>query len=116
MKKRALFIISSDPRTSPRPAEAVRIAAGVGAWQKVEPILYLHGPAVEMLGEFAEELPDGENYARYLPALLAGPAPIYVQREAPLPDGPLESRGHLVAIQAPELAKLAAESFSVLRF
>ena len=34
MIRSLLIRISSDPRKSPRPAEAVRIGAGVGAWNK----------------------------------------------------------------------------------
>jgi len=31
---KTLVMIETDPRTSPRPAEAIRIAAGIGAWKK----------------------------------------------------------------------------------
>ena len=46
MKPRLLLIVTTDPRISPRPAEAVRIAAGVGAWQKIDVTLYLRDAAV----------------------------------------------------------------------
>ena len=40
MKPRVLFIVTGDPRTSPRPAEAVRIAAGVVAWKRADIAVY----------------------------------------------------------------------------
>src|SRR5277367_674394 len=82
MNPSALFIIESDPRLSGRPAEAVRIAAGVGAWKKVEVALYLREAAVWVLGEQAEELKDGEDYGRYLPVFGESGRPIYAQKGA----------------------------------
>jgi len=66
---KALFVIASDPRTSPRPAEAVRIAAGVAAWKKVEVSLYLHGEATRMLEEATGNFVDEEHIERYLPMI-----------------------------------------------
>jgi hypothetical protein len=66
---KALFVITSDPRTSHRPAEAVRIAAGVGAWKKVAVSLYLHGAAARILDEATGDFVDEEHIARYLPML-----------------------------------------------
>ena len=82
MKTSALFVIRSDPRRGGRPAEALRIAAGVGAWKKVDVTIYLRDAAVLVLGEQAEKLPDGEDYARYLPILLDFGRPVYVQEGA----------------------------------
>ncbi|HWD20279.1 MAG TPA: hypothetical protein VHB20_13475 [Verrucomicrobiae bacterium] len=69
MKRRLLFLIYSDPRTSPRPAEAVRIAAGLAAWQQTSIAIYFSGEAVRALGDDAEMLVNGENFTRYLPLL-----------------------------------------------
>src|SRR6266496_3663752 len=116
MKPRVLFAVTSDPRTSPRPAEAVRIAAGVGAWEKVAVTLYLHDAAVLALGESAEELVDGENFIRYLPLVTEWGRPIYVERGAPS----LTELGHawvpFESIAQRRLAELAASSRYVLRF
>ena len=60
MKRGVLLIIATDPRSSHRPAEAIRIAAGVGAWGRVEVTLYLHGPAVLALSDDTDALVDGE--------------------------------------------------------
>ncbi len=118
MKPRVLFTVTSDPRTSPRPAEAVRIAAGVGAWEKVEVTLYLHDAAVLALGETAEELVDGEHFIRYLPLLTGRARPIYVQRGAPLFDGLELGRDGVPfePIEEKRLAELAASSQYVVRF
>ena len=66
---KALFVIASDPRTSHRPAEAIRIAAGVSAWKKVDVSLYLHGEAARMLDDAAGDFVDEEHIERYLPML-----------------------------------------------
>ena len=64
---KALFVIASDPRTSHRPAEAVRIAAGVAAWKKVDVSLYLYGEAARILEDTAGDFVDEEHIERYLP-------------------------------------------------
>lgn len=77
-----LFVVTSDPRVSHRPGEAIRIAAGVSAWKKVQVQLCLHGSAVLSLSEFPQDLQNGENIARYLPMLNEGSSRIYAQAEA----------------------------------
>lgn len=116
MSRRVLFIVTSDPRASPRVAEAVRIAAGLAAWRGVEVRLYLHGAAVLSLSERSEGLADGDNFAHYLPLLAAEGQPVCVQQGAP----------ELAALGTPTpafqplsnagLAALAATCASVLRF
>jgi hypothetical protein len=116
MKPSALFIIESDPRRSGRPVEAMRIAAGVGAWKTVDIAVYLREAAVLVLGEQAEALMDGEDYARYLPVLRELGRPIYVQKEA----AALGEIGHATLpfeeISDEQLAGLAAARACVLRF
>lgn len=75
-----LFVIVSDPRTSHRPAEAIRIAAGVGAWKKVDVDVYLYGEAVRVLGEATEDLVDEEHLTRYLPLLREGGGKLYTHK------------------------------------
>ena len=53
MKPKLLLLVTSDPRTSARPAEAVRIAAGIGAWKKADVTLYLLSFQVQRLVVFA---------------------------------------------------------------
>lgn len=115
MKPSALFIVTSDPRISHRPAEAIRIAAGVGTWKKVAITLYLREAAVLALGEYADGLVDEDNYVRYLP-ILKDFGRVYVQRGEPL----LEELGAATLpyeeIDDVQLAALAAEHTEVLRF
>ena len=75
-----LVIIETDPRSSPRPAEAIRIAAGIGVWKKTDVTLLLRGPvAGYSLQEYADELVDEDNFTRYLPLVAESPRPIYLE-------------------------------------
>ena len=76
---RTLVLIETDPRTSARPAEGIRIAAGIGAWRKTDVTLLLRGPAGYSLQEYADELVDEDNFTRYLPLVAESPRPIYVE-------------------------------------
>lgn len=76
---RTLVVVETDPRTSARPAEGIRIAAGIGAWKKTDVTLLLRGPAGYSLQEYADELVDEDNFVRYLPLVAEGPRPIYVE-------------------------------------
>ena len=111
-----LFIVGGDPRTSPRPAEAIRIAAGVGAWKKADIALYLRNSAVLALSEFADEFIDEDNYTRYLPIVGEFGRPIYVQKSAPLLSELGESAFKFKEISDDELAKMAANSTYVVHF
>src|SRR5262245_39152459 len=83
MARSVLITIASDPTTSARPAEAVRIAAGVGGWGKVQVQVYLKGPAVRALDEFADELASGELFTQYLPTIPNHGGRILVDRANP---------------------------------
>lgn len=74
-----LVLIETDPRSSARPAEGIRIAAGIGAWKKTDVTLLLRGPAGYSLQEYADELVDEDNFVRYLPLVADSPRPIYVE-------------------------------------
>lgn len=116
MKPSLLVIVESDPRTSARAAEGVRIAAGVGTWKKAEVSLYLRGPGVLALTEFPDELLEEDNYTRYLPIVGEFGRPIRVQKgvmggfDLGTPTQPFEE------IDDDGLARLAAGSTYVLRF
>jgi hypothetical protein len=116
MNPKILMVVTSDPRTSSRPAEAIRIAAGVGTWKKADVTVYLHGPAVLALSEFPDDLVDEDNFNRYLPIVGEFESPVYVQAgaaeladlgEAPVQFTPVDQAG---------LAALVKNSTSVLRF
>ena len=116
MKRRVLFIVTTDPRVSARPAEAVRIAAGVGAWETIEAVLYLRDTAVLALGESAEELVDGDNFVRYLPLAAGAGRRICAQRGSPLLTQLGVARATFDTVDDDELARLAADSECVVRF
>jgi sulfur relay (sulfurtransferase) DsrF/TusC family protein len=116
MNRRALFIVTSDPRQTGRVAEAVRIAAGVGAWPQVEVTLYLQGDAALVLGEDAEDLIDGENFTRYLPMLAETGRPILVQQGVAVPLNSADSPTLVEFIDDAQLAARVAASHCVLRF
>lgn len=112
----ALFIVNSDPRTSPRTAEAVRIAAGVGAWKKVEVTLVLCEAAALALSEFPDDLIDEDNFTRYLPIIGEWGRPVYVETGAPFLTDLGKSPVPWERITITRLAELAAASTCVLRF
>ena len=116
MNRRALFLVTSDPRQTGRVAEAVRIAAGVGAWPQVEVTLYLHGDAALALGEDAEELIDGDNFTRYLPMLAEAGRIILVQQGVGVTLNSADAPPLLEFIDMAQLAARVAASHCVLRF
>src|SRR5947209_8071218 len=111
-----LIIITSDPRSSHRAGEAIRIAAGVGAWKKVDVLVYLRDAAVLVLGECPEALVDEGNISRYLPALGDSNRPVYVQRGAPLLVEAGERALPVEEIDDAQLAALAASCTYLLGF
>jgi len=116
VRPKILFIVTSDPRYSARPAEAIRIAAGVGAWKKAEVSVYLRDAAVLALSEFADEFVDEDNYTRYFPIVGEFGRPVYTQRGAPLLAEIGESALRFLEISDDELAMLAAQQDYVARF
>ena len=75
-------IIKEDPRESHRPAEAVRIAAGIGGWKKTDVDILLRGKASYILFPYADEFVDGENYEHYLPLIREWKRPVYLAADA----------------------------------
>jgi len=76
-----LIFIGSDPRSSHRPAEAIRLAAGIAAWKKVAVRVVLTGPAVCALNADSDDFVDEESYAKYLPLLVQEGEAIWVDAE-----------------------------------
>lgn len=115
MRPSILILVTSDPRVSGRPAEAVRVAAGVGTWKKAEVTLYLHGPAIAGLGEWVDELVDDDNFTRYLPIFAELQRPVLVERGHPA----LKELGETVIpweeIDVVGLARIARDSQYTLR-
>ncbi len=116
MIPKVLFIISDDPRHSARPAEAIRIAAGVGTWKKVAVTVYLRDAGVLALSEYVDEFIDEDNYTRYFPIIGEWGGPIYVQQGAPLLRELGDSALKYQEISDEQLARMAAESEYVVNF
>jgi sulfur relay (sulfurtransferase) DsrF/TusC family protein len=119
MTPRVLFIITSDPRTSGKPAEAIRIAAGVSAWKRTEVSVYLRGAAVLALADDTADLINEENYRHYLPMLIEmidNKRPIYVEKDCAALADVGESPVRFEQLTDAQLAKLSASQTYVLRF
>ncbi len=72
-------MIDGDPRISHRPAEGIRIAAGLQPWKRTEIVVLLRGPAGYVLQEFHDELVDEDNFTHYLPMLRDAKIPVWVE-------------------------------------
>jgi sulfur relay (sulfurtransferase) DsrF/TusC family protein len=116
MNPRVLFIVTSDPRTSGKVAEAIRIAAGVSAWKKTEVSIYLRDQAVLALSEDCSDLVNEDNYTRYLPMLIENNCPVYAQKENRRLSGLGEASVEFKELTDSDLAKVAARQTYVLRF
>jgi len=111
-----MVLVQEDPCQSPRPAEAVRIAAGVGAWQQVVVLIYLQGPAVRLLDRDDEELVDGDVLALAWPVVSEFNHPVYVDSASPW----LKTIGtpalNFQEISPANLQELISKCQAVLRF
>jgi sulfur relay (sulfurtransferase) DsrF/TusC family protein len=114
VKPFVLFIVTSDPRTSARPVEALRIAVGTAAWKRVDIALYLGGSAAFTLSETTDDIVDAENLTRYRPLLRELARPVYVDADFAPHAG--EAAIPVQALNSAGLAQLAAQSTYLLRF
>jgi len=110
--KSLLVVVASDPRASHRPAEAIRLAAGVAAWRKVAVTLYFTGLAVAAVSADCDDFVDEESYTRYLPMFVESGGGLYV-----------ESTGSASSAELPhekmslqQFAALASKMTYLLRF
>jgi hypothetical protein len=116
MKRSVLLIVTGDPRRSARPAEAVRIAAGLSANGRLDVTLCLRGASVLALGEEADDLMDGDYFTRYLPVVAEGGRIVTAPAGS---DEPLISEPPVVpdrTLTQEDLQHLVASSDRVLRF
>jgi hypothetical protein len=112
---RLLIVVTSDPLRSGRLAEAIRLAAGIGAWQKVAVTLFVGGDALPGLLPGEGQFVDEDNIVEFLPVLsdrkqelyLEAGHPLIATRRAELPFSELDTNG---------LAELAARQDYVMRF
>lgn len=112
---RALFLITGDPRTSPRPAEGIRIATGVSAWRKSAVHLYL-GPAMVDGIRNLHVLQDGDVISENLPDLLNGLSQLLLPSNAGKLSLPESLQGIGTPVAESRLAELMIQCDHVLHF
>ncbi len=115
-KPAVLFLVDSDPRTSHRPAEAARLAAGIAAWGQATVSICFCGPATAALSEWPEDMIDGNHFERHLPSIAESSgiiAALEVRDSSSVAkrDG-IEHK----SINATELSELSAKATQLLRF
>jgi hypothetical protein len=111
--KNVLIVVTADPHTSGRAAEAVRIAAGIGGWEKVAVKVCLCGKARHLLLDGAEDYVNGEIFTAYLPVLLEGEPKVFALADEAFTGF---SGGKVQTVTVSQLAALGREADSVLRF
>lgn len=116
MPAHLVMIVESDPRTSGRPAEGIRLAAGVAVWKKAQFTLILRGPAVHAITEWADDLVDEDHYTRYLPILMESGGSIRLDATSPDLKDLNETSIPRHLIEPLEAAQLLAKADHVFRF
>jgi hypothetical protein len=114
-RTRLLVIVTRDPRTSGRLAEAIRFGAGVSAWQKVDVTLYLGGDAVQGLLAGENQFVDEDNILDFLPLFAEHQQELFVEQGHPvvtahrdqIPYAELDMKG---------LSRLIVEHDFIMRF
>ena len=109
-KRRVLFLVTGDPRSSGKIVEAIRMAVGLRAWNALSVTVYLGGEAVAALNEFPEELVDGVMLRDLLPDLIGQNGIVLVPRGTSMP-----AAGTIREVDYVELARLAASHDHVMR-
>jgi hypothetical protein len=114
MQKRALIVVDSDPRRSHRPAEAVRLAAGLSGWMPERLAICLMGSAAGLLGDGADLLGEEDLQVSW-PVLRDAGTAVYTDFP-PAPGTRPQFLGAVREIDAAGVARLAAGVDCLLRF
>jgi hypothetical protein len=112
MRKKVLIVVDSDPRQSPRAAEALRVAAGLAAWMTNELTVCLMGPAAMLLSTNVDLIGD-EDVRIAWPVLREARAAVFVDAIPPTDCLAIDTARQ---ITPPEFARLAGEMDCLLRF
>jgi hypothetical protein len=116
MKRSALFMVSSDPLKTNRPAEAIRIAAGILPWKKIKVQIYFHHPFARALREHPEDLKGLDHILRFYPILDQEPHTTFGPQDSG-PEFELDGQYlHLTPMPPPKLAQLQNSSTWLLHF
>ena len=76
--KEILIVIESDPRTSPRAAEAVRVADGLSRSEELKVSLLISGAAAQAFSAPEHEWIEGQMILKHLMALKKQQVPLYL--------------------------------------
>ncbi len=76
-----LIIVAANPGQSHRPAEAVRLAVGLAAWQRLRVFLWLSGPAVRVLQADLEPAVDGDLLRQMAPQLVGSGVEVWTEQD-----------------------------------
>ena len=114
--RNVLIIVSGDPRISPRPAEAIRLAAGLAQWPRIKVRVYLRDAAVLALNEQPDDLMDGELFRDCLPLTVKTDCPIFVQTHSLFLRDLGRAPVAVAELSDEQLAAEIARSHSVIRF
>ncbi len=109
-----LIIIASDPRTSHRPAEAVRVAAGLAALGQQRISVCFCETAALILSQAPTGFVDGSVLREHLPLLAQEAQGIYAETGDPILEGTEQIPYQRIGLT--ELAALARDASGVLRF
>ena len=81
MGPKIVFLIRTNPNKSHRPAEAIRIATGLGIGKNPVKII-LSGEAPRMLSSSEEDMIDTDIIEKFLPLLEEWNVPLYVDKRS----------------------------------
>lgn len=109
-----LIVIASDPRTSHRPAEAVRVAAGLAALGSIPIEICFCEASALILSQPSESFIDGETLRKYLPVLAEHAKAIYAESGDPFLEGTEQVPYRRIGLT--ELAEIASKQKQVIRF
>lgn len=109
-----LIVIASDPRTSHRPAEAIRVAAGLAALEELPIEVCFCQAAALILHHPPTSFQDGDIIARHLPLIERYCPKIYAESGDPFFEGKAKLPYQRIGMN--ELTALANQHSQLLRF
>jgi len=111
-----LVLITSDPRTSHRAFEAMRIGVGVVAGENQVTFVLSDG-AVHLLDEDTDELVDGDDVAKFRASLRQLGVPFHVEASALPRDPAWNAEKHpVISVSRDEIAGLMRRARSFIVF
>jgi hypothetical protein len=110
-----VVLISTDPRTSHRAFEAMRIGVGIVAGEN-DVTFVLAGPAAHLLDADTDDLVDGDDVAKFRQSLRSLGVPFHVETSA-IPGADWNEDGHeVIPVTSDQIASLVREARRALVF